>query len=92
MPKVVLEGYILVSDSDLPSVEKELPNHIRLTREEEGCLAFDVLQDVVNANRFSVYEEFSSRSSFEYHQQRVHSSNWGRLSRDVERHYQITEA
>ena len=89
---VTLQGYILVPDSDLSSIEEELPNHIRLTQEEEGCRVFEVSQDTDNANRFNVYEEFSSRSSFESHQRRVPSSRWGQISKHLQRHYQVTES
>ena len=88
---VTVVGYILVPDTDLFAIEEELPNHIRLTRNEEGCRVFQVSQDADNANRFNVYEEFSTRSSFELHQRRVQSSKWGRVSKYVERHYQITQ-
>lgn len=42
MPEVILKGYILVNPSDLKIIEKELQNHIKLTREEENCLIFEV--------------------------------------------------
>ena len=90
MSKVVLEGYILVSDSDIETVEKELPNHIKLSLQEAGCLVFKVSQDRKNLNRFSVYEEFVDQNAFTWHQQRVKHSQWGRISADVQRHYKIS--
>ena len=89
MPKVILKGYILVPDKDLPAVREELPNHIRLTSQEEGCLVFEVLPDEQNASRFNVYEEFCDSHSFEEHQERVRSSRWGEVTSNVERRYQI---
>lgn len=55
--RVVLEGYIVVSNSDLPQVLQELPNHINLTKEEEGYLAFSVLQRPSEPNMFDVFEK-----------------------------------
>lgn len=92
MSKVTLQGYIVVADADLAAVERALPEHIGLTLEEEGCLAFKVLQDRDNANRFNVYEQFASQASFERHQQRVRDSKWGTLTIDVERYYQVKGA
>lgn len=89
---ITLEGYIIVPATCLNSIKEELPNHIRLTREEEGCHVFQVSQDSDNVNRFNVYEEFSSKSAFELHQRRVKDSRWGQISRDVERHYKVTES
>jgi autoinducer 2-degrading protein len=89
VPKVILEGYILVPGADLPSVIEELPNHIRLTLQEEGCLVFEVLPEKEDASRFRVYEEFSDGRSFELHQERVIGSRWGEVTANVERHYQV---
>lgn len=89
MPRVVLKGYILVSNADLGAVKQELPSHIDLTRKEPGCLAFEVQQDQLSLNRFNVYEEFSDEHSFELYQERVRHSKWRRISANIERHYQI---
>ncbi len=91
MSKVILTGHIIVPDSELPAVKEELITHKRLTGQEDGCLVFEVSQDEANLNRFNVYEEFIDRDSFSAHQKRVRESNWGRITINVERHYQITD-
>lgn len=68
MTKIILEGHIVVSDSDLVAVMAELPTHIQLTRQEDGCLRFDVTQNPGAQNMFFVYEEFIDRVAFEAHQ------------------------
>jgi quinol monooxygenase YgiN len=90
LSKVILQGHIIVPDTDLPVVKKELVIHQRLTREEAGCLQFDVFQDSDNANKFNVYEEFVDQQAFNNHQLRVKSSSWGVVTVNVERHYQIS--
>lgn len=92
MPKIILEGHIVVSATDLSGVMAELPKHIQLTRQEKGCLRFDVTQSANAENVFSVYEEFIHRAAFEEHQHRVRSSDWGRVTANVQRHYQVREA
>ncbi len=87
MSKVILEGYVLVTDSDLAAVKNELENHIKLTRQEEGCLIFEVSQDDKNINRFNVYEEFVSQDAFKLHQQRLSRTEWGKVSSRLEKHY-----
>lgn len=91
MSKIILQGYILVHDSDIDPVKKELPNHIALTRKEPGCLLFEVTPDLDHPNKFTVYEEFADKESFASHQKRVANSAWGKVTVDVERHYKITE-
>jgi len=91
MSKVILKGYVLASDDDLPGIEAELPGHLALTRQEVGCLVFDVQQDTNDRNRFNVYEEFIDREAFDAHQTRAKSSRWGAVSARLEKHYHITE-
>lgn len=89
MSKVILEGYILVPSSQLEQIKVSLKKHIQLTRQEPGCLVFEVVQDDTEPRRFSVYEEFESEQAFNAHQQRVKQSEWGKDTVDVERHYTI---
>ncbi|UTW45602.1 antibiotic biosynthesis monooxygenase [bacterium SCSIO 12696] len=91
MPKIILQGHIVVPETDLPEVEAELPRHIELTKAEKGCLDFQVTQSLENKRIFTVYEEFIDRAAFEYHQQRVKKSYWGTMAVNVERHYRISE-
>ncbi|MGO2342358.1 putative quinol monooxygenase [Vibrio litoralis] len=90
MPKVVLQGYIIVLEKDLELIINELENHRLLTWQEEGCLAFSVEQCSNNPCRFNVYEEFTDQAAFDIHQQRVKASLWGRVSQNAKRYYQIT--
>ena len=89
LPKLILDGYIVVPDSDLELVKVELPIHMELTRGEPGCLVFRVEQCRENINRFNVYEEFDSEASFEKHQIRIKQSRWGIVTQGVQRHYNI---
>ena len=89
MKKVILHGYIEVTECSLNAVLLELPNHIELTLAEVGCLVFNVEQDEQMPNRFHVYEEFADRHAFDMHQQRVHASEWGSITENASRHYQI---
>lgn len=91
MPKVVLKGHITVSAEDLLAVLEELPRHIALTREEEGCLQFDVEQSSQGPRIFSVHEVFADRLAFDLHQLRARNSAWGKVAVNVERRYTVTE-
>ncbi|WP_299690378.1 antibiotic biosynthesis monooxygenase [uncultured Vibrio sp.] len=91
MSKVILQGHIIVPSSDLKSVEQALVVHTKLTLSEPGCIAFRVTQSTLQPNRFEVYEEFTNRQTFEAHQRRVKASEWGEISKNATRHYQITD-
>jgi quinol monooxygenase YgiN len=89
LTKVILQGFIVVPDSDLEIVKNELIIHKTLTLKEAGCLIFTVTPDETNPNKFSVYEEFVNQAAFDNHQVRVKTSKWGEVTKNVERHYQI---
>ncbi|CAH0538794.1 putative quinol monooxygenase [Vibrio marisflavi] len=91
MAKVIVKGFIVVSDTDLEVVEQALPAHLALTLEEEGCLCFQVVKCPSNANRFDVYEEFVDMEAFNFHQERIKDSHWGSVTKSVERHYTIDQ-
>lgn len=90
--KVILKGYIEVSDHDLPAVQQALPTHIEETRKESGCLVFSVTADDKVKNRFNVYEEFIDQAAFDFHQTRAKNSIWGKVSKNVARHYEINQS
>ena len=79
MSKVILQGFLVVPESDLCAVKEELVNHIKLTLEEPGCIVFEVTQSESNPCQFDVYEEFKDKASFESHQRRVKASCWGKF-------------
>ncbi|MEL6158817.1 MAG: antibiotic biosynthesis monooxygenase [Cyanobacteria bacterium J06554_11] len=91
MGKITLFGFIIVPKNDLATVESELATHIEHTRQEAGCLTFNVVRSQSDECRFDVMETFESRTAFEHHQNRVTSSRWGEVTVNVERHYQIVE-
>lgn len=89
MSKVTLKGYVLVPESDLQRVKSELDDHTRLTLLEPGCITFRVTESGQNPLRFDVYEEFIDEAAFDAHQKRVKESDWGQITTNVERYYEI---
>ena len=69
-------------------VRRHLPRHVELTRAEPGCLRFDV-ESSSDPLVWTVFEEFVDRAAFDAHQARVRSSEWGRETAGIERHYVI---
>ncbi len=89
MPEVTLAGHILIHESDLAAVEAALPEHIENTRNEAGCLEFNVVRDPDSKYVYQVFERFDSPEAFSLHQNRVRSSRWGAVTANVQRHYKI---
>ncbi len=87
--RLILDGYIIVPEDLIDIVRLELPKHILLTLNEDGCLLFNVSEDDIVDNRFNVYEAFESEESFRLHQVRAKNSDWGSITTDVESIYEI---
>ncbi len=89
--RVILSGVLIAKTGDHQIIESHLPAHIRLTRSETGCLAFDVARDADDPSLYMVEEMFADRAAFEAHQSRVKASAWGRATAHMQRDYIIKE-
>jgi quinol monooxygenase YgiN len=89
MTKVLLTGHIDVPADRFEQVALALETHIELTRQEEGCLSFEVKPDPKIKGRFNVSESFSSIEAFEAHQVRTKKSEWAQLTVGIARIYEI---
>jgi len=74
---------------DIPLVETHLPEHLRLTRAEPGCISFDVTQ-TEDPLIWRVEELFVDRAAFDFHQQRTRASEWFAATSAIPRDYEIT--
>ena len=88
---IELTGYIDVPEGRREAIAAALPLHIALTRAETGCLRFDVTPDADVQGRYNVTELFTDLASFEAHQNRVESSDWGEISSGIPRDYTIRD-
>lgn len=93
MSRVILTGFLICRSLDESDrVAALLPDHIRLTRSEPGCLVFEVIRSMSDPVRFAVREVFATRADFEAHQARVRASGWGRSTKSIPRDYMLTDA
>ena len=49
---------------------------IEATREEDGCLSYDYVQDTEDANKLVVVERWSSRAALDSHMKTPHLAKW----------------
>ena len=85
---VALRGWVEVPPRELAELSPLLDEHVRLTRAEPGCLAFEVTP---GDGRLDVAERFRDRAAFDAHQRRTAASAWGAATRHLPRHYRIEE-
>ncbi len=84
-----LTGHIDVPEERSEAVQVALPNHIALTRAEEGCLSFDVVPCPQVPHRFLVSEVFVDQQAFDTHQKRTKKSSWAKVTEGIPRDYSI---
>jgi quinol monooxygenase YgiN len=89
MLEIHLTGQLVcVTEEEVRVVSLHLPDHVKLTRAEVGCISFEVVR-TVDPLVWSVEERFENQQVFELHQQRVAASEWGRTTARIERRYSI---
>ncbi|WBL34541.1 antibiotic biosynthesis monooxygenase [Sinirhodobacter sp. HNIBRBA609] len=86
-----LSGRLICSDdAQAKIVRAHLPEHIRLTHLEPGCLSFQVTQ-TDDPLVWTVEEAFTDRAAFDAHQERTRVSDWGKATTGIPREYEIRE-
>ena len=91
MQLIRLTGHIDVAPARRDAFAAALPEHIRLTRAEPGCLSFDVAPDAEVAGRWLVAELFANRQAFAAHQARSDASAWAQASAGVHPSIRVEE-
>ena len=87
---VRLSGKLLCASlKDVEVVKVSLPEHIRLTLAESGCLSFKVWQ-TDDPLVWGVEESFINTSAFSHHQKRTRASAWWTATSAIPRSYEIT--
>lgn len=70
-------------------VRTHLPEHIRLSRAEPGCLTFNV-EATADPLVWRLDESFADRAAFEAHQVRTRASDWFRATAGLQRDFRVT--
>lgn len=87
---IKLSGLLICRDAtEARIVSEQLPEHIRLTRAEPGCLSFTV-EVTDDPLVWRVDEAFTDQRAFEAHQTRTRGSDWFKATALIRREYQIS--
>lgn len=89
---VLLNGRLICADAaEALIVARALPEHLRLTRAEAGCLWFTVVQSD-DPLIWTVDEGFADRAAFDAHQARTRCSDWYAQTKDIQRDFTLRDA
>lgn len=87
--EVRLQGRLICrSAEDAQIVAAHLPEHVRLTRAEPGCLSFTVTP-TEDPLIWHVEERFRDKAAFAIHQERSRASAWWAATAHIPRDYEI---
>lgn len=86
---VTLNGTLRCADeNEAARVRTALPEHVRLTRAETGCVSFSVAA-TDDPLVWQVAEEFTDPAAFEAHQTRAAASDWATTTKGIAREYTV---
>jgi quinol monooxygenase YgiN len=91
MARISLSGSLRCGADDIATVLAALPDHIRLSRAEAGCLSFEVSQDAANRGLFHVSESFVDQAAFDAHQTRTRASAWWQATQAFPRDFTVSK-
>ena len=84
---ITLSGRLISGNAvEADLVASLLPEHIRLTRAEPGCLSFSVTR-TSDPLVWQVEERFTDRAAFDAHQARNRASAWYKATAHLRRDY-----
>jgi RimJ/RimL family protein N-acetyltransferase/quinol monooxygenase YgiN len=84
---MINRGRLLCADEEEAAIVRQhLARHVELTRQEAGCLLFEVTE-TADPLVWQVEEEFASPEWFTRHQERTAASEWGRATAGITRDY-----
>lgn len=72
MPKLTITGNIQAKSDQIELVKTELEKLVPITREEAGCIQYDLHQDNENPAYFMFYENWESRELWQAHMRAPH--------------------
>lgn len=76
MTKLILVAHIYAKEDAIDHVKNELEKLIPPTKEEEGCLQYDLHLDLEDPSHFMFYEIWESRDHLQQHMNSEHIKNY----------------
>ena len=67
---------LTVKPEHLDAFIEEIVKHARRSKDEPGCLRYDVLRDNEDPNLIHVYEVFVDEAAFKAHGESTHNKEW----------------
>ena len=89
MGEFALNGWIEIPFAEQGRLLPLLEEHVRLTRSEPGCLAFDITKGREDPSRFEAADGSETGPPLRSTSAAPAASAWGEATRELKRNYQI---
>ena len=89
--KLTIVARILAKAEKRELVKQELLNLIAITRQEEGCINYDLHQDNTNENLFLFYENWTSRELWQKHINNTHIAAYRKATEGAVEEFTLNE-
>jgi quinol monooxygenase YgiN len=89
---LTLTGFLICRTLDeADRVSALVPAHVETTRQERGCLSYEVWRSMADPVCFAVRAVYRDRDALAEHQVRAAGTNWGLATRGATRDFRLTE-
>jgi autoinducer 2-degrading protein len=78
----VIVGTHKILDQNLDSYVEGIQRHAATSRNEPGCIRYEVLRDLGDPTTFLLYEVFEDNAAYEAHAASGHHESWMAMSKD----------
>lgn len=86
-----IRGYIDFPSDQFAKLKSDWETHVDLSRQEEGCISFEYTYDAQRTGRVHISEIYTDEAAFEAHKARAMQAGWVELSKDAERHFEMSD-
>ncbi|WP_313375420.1 putative quinol monooxygenase [Chishuiella sp.] len=73
----------IAKDDKIEETKKALEALVNPTRKEDGCIKYELFQDIDHPEVFVFSEEWESKTKLEVHLKQPHLVNWAELSKTL---------
>ncbi|MCX7888253.1 MAG: antibiotic biosynthesis monooxygenase [Rhodobacteraceae bacterium] len=89
---VTLTGFLVARSLDeADRISVLVPDYVRETLAEPGCLTCEVWRSRADPVRFALREVYAGQGAFEAHRSRIEGRPWGKATANVPSDLRITE-
>ena len=89
--KLTIVARILAKEEERDFVKSELLKLIDITRAEEGCINYDLHQDIENTNLFMFYENWTNRDLWQKHMSNSHLADYIQATENAVEEFTVNE-